>query len=128
MSLEIANVYTRQHNAAEQGKLREERVILSTLDRQNQSILIWPQTRILVAAAGLLGAVVAGLVALSVAYLDDSIRSAADVQQFLELPVLGSIPRLQSASAGGIGPFARWSRSHEEHPAEANAPSTAVRL
>ena len=34
VSLEIANVYTSQHNAAEQGKLREERVILSTLDRQ----------------------------------------------------------------------------------------------
>ena len=33
ISLAIADVYARQHNAAEQGKLREERVILSTLDR-----------------------------------------------------------------------------------------------
>ena len=44
LSLEIADVYVRQHNAAEQGKLREERVILSTLDRSNTAILIWPQT------------------------------------------------------------------------------------
>src|SRR5438128_10823707 len=43
LSLEIADVYTRQHNAAEQGKLREERVILSTLDRPNDATLIWPQ-------------------------------------------------------------------------------------
>ena len=64
MSLEIADVYTRQHNAAEQGKLREERVILSTLDRHNEAVLIWPQTRILVPAAALLGLLVAGLVVL----------------------------------------------------------------
>src|SRR4051794_4413649 len=62
VSLEIADVYTRQHNAAEQGKLREERVILSTLDRPNGAILIWPQTRILLPAAALLGLLVAGLV------------------------------------------------------------------
>src|SRR5579884_4154819 len=33
LSLEIANVYTADHNAAEQSKLREERVTLTTLDR-----------------------------------------------------------------------------------------------
>jgi capsular polysaccharide biosynthesis protein len=93
LSLEIADVYTRQHNAAEQGKLREERVILSTLDRGNESTLIWPQTRILVPAAGLLGLLVAGLVVLGAVYFDDSIRSAADVRQFLELPLLGIVPR-----------------------------------
>src|SRR5205807_9365305 len=38
LSLEIADVYTRQHNAAEQGKLREERVILSVLDRSNAAV------------------------------------------------------------------------------------------
>jgi len=93
LSLEIADVYTRQHNAAEQGKLREERVILSTLDRGNEAVLIWPQTRILVAAAAVLGLLVAGVVVLGMVYLDDSIRSAADVQQYLELPLLGIIPR-----------------------------------
>src|SRR5919201_1666574 len=62
LSLEIADVYTRQHNAAEQGKLREERVILSTLDRGNEAILVWPQTRVLVPGAALLGLVVGGLI------------------------------------------------------------------
>src|SRR5579864_5321417 len=58
LSLAIADVYTQQHNAQEQGKLREERVILSTLDRPNQATLIWPQTRIVVAASALLGLLV----------------------------------------------------------------------
>jgi capsular polysaccharide biosynthesis protein len=92
LSLEIADVYTRQHNAAEQGKLREERVILSTLDRDNQAILMWPQTRILVPAAAILGLLAAGLVVLGVVYLDDSIRTPADVRHYLELPLLGIIP------------------------------------
>jgi capsular polysaccharide biosynthesis protein len=125
VSLEIANVYTRQHNAAEQGKLREERVILSTLDRQNQATLIWPQTRSLVAAAAVLGVLVAGVVVLGAVYLDDSIRSAADVQQYLELPVLGSIPRHQSA-AGGVSGLGRWAGPSLRRPA-ADSPTTAVR-
>ena len=128
VSLEIANVYTRQHNAAEQAKLREERVILSTLDRQNQATLIWPQTRMLVAVAGLLGLVVAGLVILGLVYLDDSIRSPTDVQQYLQLPLLGSIPRHRLSSIDSPGLFPRWSGPHAAGNAETDAPTTAVRL
>ena len=126
MSLEIANVYTREHNAAEQGKLREERVILSTLDRQNQATLIWPQTPTLVGAAALLGVVVAGLVVLGLVFLDESIRSPADVQRYVGLPLLGSIPRYRTAA----GARARWSGPAAERPVEveADVSKTAVQL
>jgi capsular polysaccharide biosynthesis protein len=99
LSLAIADVYTQQHNATEQGKMREERVILSTLDRNNQAILIWPQTRILVPAAAVLGAIIAGLVVLGLVYFDDTIRSPTDVQRYLELPLLGIVPRPQTIAA-----------------------------
>jgi capsular polysaccharide biosynthesis protein len=122
LSLEIADVYTRQHNAAEQGKLREERVILSTLDRDNVAALIWPQTRVLVPAAALLGLLVAGLVVLGQAYLDDSIRSASDVERYLELPLFGAVPRYQS---NGAGAHARPSRSAEPDVQNPAAPSAA---
>jgi capsular polysaccharide biosynthesis protein len=98
VSLEIADVYTRQHNAEEQGKLREERVILSTLDRPNRATQIWPVTRIIVPAAALLGLLAASAVVLCLAYFDTSLRSAADIQQYLGLPILGSIPRHVSAT------------------------------
>jgi capsular polysaccharide biosynthesis protein len=98
LSLAIADVYTQQHNAQEQGKLREERVILSTLDRPNQATLMWPLPRILVPAAALLGALVAGLVVLGLVYLDDTIRSPSDVRRYLELPLLGIVPRRRSAT------------------------------
>jgi capsular polysaccharide biosynthesis protein len=100
LSLEIADVYTSKHNAAEQGKFREERVILSILERSTEATLIWPQTRILIPAAALLGLLVAGLVVLGQVYLDDSIRSPAHVREYLELPLLGTVPRHEPRTNG----------------------------
>ena len=100
ISLEMADVYTRQHNADEQGKLREERVILSTLDRPNQATLTWPLTRVVVPTAAALGLLAAAAVLLGMAYLDDSIRSAEDVGRFIELPLLGIVPRYRVSARG----------------------------
>ena len=89
VSLEIADVYVRQHNAEEQGKLREERVILSTLDRGNQAVLTWPLTRILVPGAALLGLLVAT-------------GGRADPGLFRRLdPLGGRYPALPAAAAAG---------------------------
>jgi len=128
LSLEIADVYTRKHNAAEQGKLREERVILSTLDRSNLAVLIWPQTRILVPAAALLGAVVASLVVLGVVYLDDSIRTPDHVRQYLELPVLGSVPRQRRGARSLKYPASRSTDTEPTGPTELEVPPTAARV
>jgi capsular polysaccharide biosynthesis protein len=123
LSLEIADVYTRQHNAAEQGKLREERVILSTLDRGNEATLMWPQTRILVPSAALLGLLAAVLVILGLGYLDDSIRSAGDVQLYLDLPLLGMIPQHRSAPIGASSAIRKSSTPAQESPV---TPSTTA--
>jgi hypothetical protein len=93
LSLEIADVYTREHNAAEQSKLREERVILEPLDRSNRATLIWPQRVIIVPAAALLGLLAAAGMLLTLAYFDDSVRSVEDIERFVGLPVVGAIPR-----------------------------------
>ncbi|TME33877.1 MAG: hypothetical protein E6I75_14625 [Chloroflexi bacterium] len=128
LTLEIADVYTRKHNAAEQGKLREERVILSTLDRPNQAILIWPQTRILVPAAGVLGLAVAGLVVLGLVYLDDSIRTPTDVGRYLELPLLGVIPRSRSQATGTSTAASRRTDVRSRSEADVPSTSTAARI
>jgi capsular polysaccharide biosynthesis protein len=125
LSLEIADVYTRQHNAAEQGKLREERVILSVLDRSNEAILIWPQTRILVPAAAVLGLLVAGLVVLGMVFLDDSIRSPADVREHLGLPLLGVIPRHRILPISTPLPVAQSAQSEPQTPVA--PPTTSAR-
>ena len=126
LSLEIADVYTRKHNAAEQGKLREERVILSTLDRPSQAILIWPLTHVVLPAAALLGVLVAGVVVLGSVYFDDSLRTPADVQRYLELPLLGVVPRWQSRVLKRAG--TRSTDSSVPTPSEVEVPSTAARI
>jgi capsular polysaccharide biosynthesis protein len=93
LSLELADVYTREHNAAEQGKLREERVILEPLDRSNQASLIWPRRPIILPAAALLALLGAAGLLLTLAYFDDSVRGMDDVERFVGLRVLGAIPR-----------------------------------
>jgi capsular polysaccharide biosynthesis protein len=93
VGLEIADAYVRQHNADEQGKLREERVILSILDRPPDAVLTWPLTRLVVPAAAALGLLVAGGIVLGLVFLDDTLKSAEDVQRYLDLPLLGSVPR-----------------------------------
>jgi capsular polysaccharide biosynthesis protein len=113
VSLEIADVYTRQHNAEEQGKLREERVILSTLDRPNQATLTWPLTRVVVPTAALLGLLVATALVLGFAYFDDSIRSAEDVQRYVGLPLLGTVPRRRAVASRTARAVVAPSRSEE---------------
>jgi len=104
VGLEIADVYVRQHNADEQGKLREERVVLSILDRPPDAVQTWPLTRLLVPTAAGLGLLVAGAILLGLLYLDDSIKSAEDVRRHLELPLLGSVPRQRSARSKPASP------------------------
>jgi protein tyrosine kinase modulator len=119
LSLEIADVYTREHNAAEQGKLREERVILTTLDRSNAAILTWPQRSIIVPAAAVLGLLAAAGMLLVLAYFDDSVRGAEDIERFVGLPVVGIVPRATRRGAArlpALGP-----------PASAPAPSPVAR-
>ncbi len=93
MALEIADVYAQRHNAGQQSKLREEQVILTVLDRQPTATLSWPLTRVLVPVAAVLGLLVALGVLLALASLDDSLKSAADVERILALPLLGVVPR-----------------------------------
>jgi capsular polysaccharide biosynthesis protein len=49
-----------------------------------------------------LGVVVAGMVVLALVFLDESIRSPADVQRYVGLPLLGSIPRHRALPAAGV--------------------------
>jgi capsular polysaccharide biosynthesis protein len=97
VGLEIADVYVRQHNADEQGKLREERVILSILDRPPDAVLTWPLTRLVVPAAAALGLLAASAVVLGLLFLDDTLKSAEDVRRYLDLPLMGSVPRHRAA-------------------------------
>jgi hypothetical protein len=79
-----------------------------------------------VSAAGLLGAIVAGLVVLGMLYFDDSIRSADDVQRYLELPVLAVVPRLQRRARAAIG--THTAQAAQPPTEKVEVPKTAARV
>ena len=95
-ALEMASVYVQEHNARQAGKFREEQVFLSVLDRPSAASLSWPQTRVLVPAAALLGLLAAAGIVTLLASLDDTLKSGADVAEYLDLPLIGQVPVLGS--------------------------------
>lgn len=91
--LETARVFEEQHAARNQGIPTQDRAIVSILDRPTPARLVWPQTRVIAGAAALLGLVVGALLALLIDYLDDTLKTAADVERTLGTITLGRIPR-----------------------------------
>ena len=89
---ETARVFEEQHASRNQGIPYQDRALVSILDRPTPARLIWPQTRILVGAALLLGLIAGALLALGLDYLDDTLKSAEDVERALGLTTLGRLP------------------------------------
>ena len=121
--LETARVFEEQHAARNQGIPTQDRAIVSILDRPTAARLVWPQTRVIVGAAALLGLFVGALLAFALHYLDDTLKTAGDVERTLGTITLGQLPRptalLASAdhrpsdrSAGGPGVTARKGGAH----------------
>ena len=91
--LETARVFEEQHAARNQGIPTQDRAIVSILDRPTPARLVWPQTRVIGGAAALLGLFVGLLLALAIDYLDDTLKTAADVERTLGTTTIGRIPR-----------------------------------
>lgn len=106
--LETARVFEEQHAARNQGIPTQDRAIVSILDRPTGARLVWPQTRIIAGVAMLVGLFVGAVLAFVLDYLDDTLKSAADVERALGMNTLGRIPRPlvlagTPARADGVG-------------------------
>jgi protein tyrosine kinase modulator len=63
------------------------------LDRPSGATQVWPQTRVLVLAAGLIGLLGGLFLVFALEYFDDTLKTREDVDQLLGLSTLASIPR-----------------------------------
>lgn len=63
--------------------------------------LSWPQTKTNTLAGGLLGLLIGGALAFILEYLDDTLKTAEDVERYTHLTVLGAIPPRQAGAAKG---------------------------
>jgi len=76
-----------------------ERINAELLDQPLPGVLDYPKTKVTVIAAAILGLLIGGIVAFVLEYLDDTIKSAEDVQRYVALPSIGSIPTITTAEA-----------------------------
>lgn len=80
-----------------------DRVRIRILEDAKYGWVHWPKTRTLALAGGVLGLLVGLLLAFGLEYLEsDVLRSPEDVERYVEVSVLGSIPTI-SASDGAAG-------------------------
>jgi capsular polysaccharide biosynthesis protein len=74
-----------------------DRIEVTLLDKPTPGVLNWPKTRETVIAGALLGLILGLILAFLLEYLDDTIKTSEDVERYTDLPILASIPQLQSA-------------------------------
>lgn len=71
------------------------RINLRELQPADRVSLYWPQTRVIVAAGGILGLVLGLLLAFVLEAFDNTLKSASDIERFVGLTTLGSIPTVE---------------------------------
>ncbi|MGE3845118.1 MAG: YveK family protein [Vicinamibacterales bacterium] len=62
-----------------------------------------PRVKVNTLAAGVLGAVAGLMLSFGLLYLDDTLKKTADLERYLELPVLARVPDRGAAGAGSEG-------------------------
>lgn len=104
-SQRIASAIGQQLNArvveANRNYQGEDRVSLQLAESAQVGYLSKPRTRINVLAGGILGLVLGVLLAFVLEFLDNTLKTAADVERFTQLVTVGSIP--SGAAVGGRG-------------------------
>jgi capsular polysaccharide biosynthesis protein len=71
-----------------------DRIEVLMYDDATPAVLNRPQTRTNVIAGGLLGLLIAVIIAFVLEYLDDTIKDPDDVDRYVDLPVVGNIPTI----------------------------------
>lgn len=116
----VLGTVVEERQAAQMARLpQQERVILSVLDRPSAARFVWPATRSILLAAGLLGLLVGVFLTFVLDYLDDTIKSAEEAERYLNLPVLGTLPGVRNSDAGARR--VAWIGPHRYRPATAEA-------
>ena len=92
MAREIARQFTLDQDARMKDISRDNRIDVRMFDDPSVPALHSPNTRVNTAAGAVFGLVVGIALAFVLEYLDDTIRNSEDVDRYVALPVMGSIP------------------------------------
>ncbi len=92
IAFDWASKFIEQHQAEMAPLDPQDRINIDMLDKPIPGTLFFPKTKQYVLAAGILGAVIGAVLAFVLEYLDDTLKTASDVERFTRLTVVGSIP------------------------------------
>lgn len=100
----LARSFIENHEASQESRRLEprDRIALTMYDEPQAGVLSQPKTRTNVLAALVLGVLIGGIIAFGLEFLDDTIKDTEDVERFIALPSIGSIPRITPADARRI--------------------------
>lgn len=87
-----AEKFIEQNQAEMAQRDPQERIDVTMLDKPLPGDLAFPKTKQYVAAAFVLGLVIGAVLAFLLEYLDDTLKTPEDVERFIGLPLVGSIP------------------------------------
>lgn len=96
-----ASKFIEQHQTEMAPLDPQNRVNINMLDKPIPGTLFFPKTKQYVLAAGVLGVVVGAVLAFALEYLDDTLKTAGDVERLTRLTVVGSIPIATDLAVAG---------------------------
>ena len=95
----LALVFVEEQTARSADVDRTNRLDVSILDDALPGELSSPKTKTNAIAGGIFGVLLGGLLAFGLEYLDDTLKTAEDVDRYVGLTTLGAIPVLSPAAA-----------------------------
>jgi len=97
----FAVVFVERETASQEGLPQQERRVVNMLDEPKPARLYWPQTRVFLLSGLILGLVLGVLLAFARDFLDDSLKTTEDVERYLGLTTLGTIPHWVGVTPAG---------------------------
>jgi protein tyrosine kinase modulator len=112
----FANLFVQQRQIANLAVDQQDRILTSIVDSATAPELFSPKTSINMLAGGVLGALLGVIVLFVIEWLEsDIVRSNEDVERFIGVPVIGTIPTIserETASGATARPrLAFWRRA-----------------
>ncbi len=96
MGKTLAQSFIEDQKVRMENVSRDNRIDVRMYDEPTPGNLEFPKTRVNMVAGAVLGLLLGGIIALFLEFLDDTIKTADDVDRYVVLPVIGTIPTISS--------------------------------
>lgn len=97
----MAQSFVTEHQKRMLDVAQADKIDINIYDDPQLGTLVRPRTSVNTMAGGVLGLVLAAVVAFLLEYLDDTVKGVEGVERFVKLPTVGTIPRMTASQAQG---------------------------